>query len=113
MAGVAEDDEARAAQQLVAPLDENLAPAMGASARHRSGAVPATTTPHSSNWVSASRRAPRPHAAAAARASKSRMVAPVERRLAAREGQPDQGIEQVMAVVGARRDLAAGKARSS
>ncbi|MDO8787132.1 MAG: hypothetical protein Q7J42_03560 [Sulfuritalea sp.] len=106
VAGMAEDYKARAAEQFLAPRDERLAPAMRAQGRPQFGA---RSRHHHAAFVELGQRVAQGttrRAASLARIAQSRYVTPVEGRLAAREGEPDQRIEQIMPVAGPRRDLA-------
>jgi hypothetical protein len=92
-------------KQLVAPLDENLAPAMFAQ---RPPQIRRRARDDDTAFVELRQRVAQGAASGAAgrRASQGVMVAPVDRRLAAREGEPDQRIEQIMPVAGTRGDRA-------
>nr|WP_231851024.1 hypothetical protein [Sulfuritalea hydrogenivorans] len=106
---MAEDDEAGGAQQLFAPLDKNFPPAMRAQGRPEIGA--GTRHDHAAFVELGQRVAQR-----AARGATLLLqhlergnVASIECRLGPGETQPDQRIEQIMQIVGSRRNLAAQK----
>jgi hypothetical protein len=107
VAGVAEDDEARAAQQFGTTLDEDVAPAMGAQALPQVGCRAGDD--HAA-FVElrqgVTQGTPRRIARRTGRQERFAMPS-IHHRLAAREGQPDQGVEQVVAVVGTRGDFTA------
>jgi hypothetical protein len=98
--------ETGAVHQFLATLDEKLPPAMGTQRppQFRRGAGHRR---HRIRRTASARRAGRrvPCCPVAATAAGSGIVAPVERCLAARKGQPDQRVEQVVPVVGTRRHL--------
>ncbi|MDP2822312.1 MAG: hypothetical protein Q8O52_06495 [Sulfuritalea sp.] len=106
MAGMAEDQKACAAPQFLTPRNKNLPPAMRAQGRPQIGA---TAGDDHAAFVELgeciAQRAAR-CACLFPRLVQGIDVAPVERRLGFWKSQPDQRIEQVMPVVGPRRDLA-------
>ncbi|MCX7165423.1 MAG: hypothetical protein NTV11_04000 [Rhodocyclales bacterium] len=106
MAGMAEDQEARCAQQLGAAQDEHLAPPMRAQALPQPGGGSGHN--HAAFIELGQGIAQRPSLVNSLfpRLLQGRNVAPVKGRLGLRKGQPDQRVEQVMPVVRTRRDRA-------
>ncbi|MCX7164026.1 MAG: hypothetical protein WCI19_01770 [Betaproteobacteria bacterium] len=106
---MAEDQEAGTRKQFRAARHKHLAPAMPAQGPPQIGAA---TRHHHTAFVELGQRVAQRAARGASllpRRADCSEVAPVERRLGLRQGQPYQRVEQVMAVVGPRRHLAGEK----
>ncbi|MDP1613957.1 MAG: hypothetical protein Q8M11_23080 [Sulfuritalea sp.] len=108
-AGMAEDHEARRAQQLVATLDEDLAPAMRAQCLPQTGGRTGDDHAAFVELGQCVAQAAARRSSLRARRAQRCYMAPIEYRLGQRKGEPDQRIEQVVPIVEACLDLTGQK----